>query len=189
MARVVRDETYFAPYDPVKIRLIELAASATVSIHIDIYGLTMVELIDVLIARHNAGLLVSVVADHSQAEGTAEKPQLQRLVDAGIPLVITTSSRGAIDHSKYLIVDGDLGPLHDSSCVGFGSFNFSASASLQDNTFSIRNDPGLVAIFMANWQQDHDFGVDRHPDWQLSPTVAASSRPLPSQPASLGAQA
>jgi phosphatidylserine/phosphatidylglycerophosphate/cardiolipin synthase-like enzyme len=141
--------------------LVALANEATTSIHIDVYGFTYVPLMDVLIAKHQAGVTVNVVADHSQAEGTAELPQLQRLVSAGIEVLIGVSSRGGIDHSKYLVVDDRV--------VGFGSFNFSLSAESQDNTFSIRSDAGLVAAFLANWQKVHDDASGKHPEWQLKP--------------------
>lgn len=162
MSVLIRDETYFAPYDDVSGALVRLAGEASRSIHIDVYGFTYVPLMDELIAAHKAGVAVNVVADHSQAEGTAEKPQLQRLVDAGIDVLIGTSSRGAIDHSKYIVIDGAI--------VGFGSFNFSASAESQDNTFSIRSDAGLVAAFLANWQRVHDDAYGKHPEWQLVKT-------------------
>lgn len=175
MPVIVKDETHFAPYDDVASVLLALAHQATESIHIDIYGFTYGPLMDELIAAHQRGIHVRVVADHTQAEGTAEKPQLQRLVNAGIEILVGTSSRGAIDHSKYLIVDGDLGPQAPESCVGFGSFNFSESARAQDNTFSVRSDAGLVAAFLANWQRVHDDAAGKHPEWQLAPTPAPSA--------------
>jgi phosphatidylserine/phosphatidylglycerophosphate/cardiolipin synthase-like enzyme len=156
------DLTYFAPYDDVEQALVGLVNGATTSIHIDIYGLTYAPLMDALIAAHQRGVTVNVVADHSQAEGTAERPQLQRLVDAGIAVLVGTSSRGAIDHSKYVVVDISL--------VGFGSFNFSASAQLQDNTFSVRSDAGLVQAFLSNWTHVHDDAAGKHPEWQVQPS-------------------
>lgn len=168
MPAIVRDATFFAPYDDVASQLVALAHSATSSIHIDIYGFTYGPLMDALITAHQRGVNVHVVADHSQAEGTAERPAIQRLVDAGIDVLITVSSRGAIDHSKYLLVDAELGIAAPQSAVGFGSFNFSESATKQDNTFSVRNDAQLVAAFLANWQQVHDDGVGKHPEWQVA---------------------
>lgn len=162
MPVIVRDETHFAPYDDPASVIVALAESATASIHIDIYGFTYGPLMDALIASHQGGVTINIVADHTQAEGLAEKPQLQRLVDAGIDVLIGTSSRGAIDHSKYLVVDREV--------VGFGSFNFSDSARAQDNTFSVRSDAGLVAAFLANWQRVHDDAAGKHPEWQLSPS-------------------
>ena len=171
MAVLVRDETHFAPYDDPASVIVALAESATASIHIDIYGFTYGPLVDALIARHAAGVRVNVVADHTQAEGRAERPALQRLVDAGIDVLVGTSSRGAIDHSKYLVIDGELGAAAPESCVGFGSFNFSESARAQDNTFSVRSDAGLVAAFLANWQRVHDDAAGKHPEWQVQPSA------------------
>jgi phosphatidylserine/phosphatidylglycerophosphate/cardiolipin synthase-like enzyme len=160
--------TTFAPYDvpdPAQ-HILELVNDAHEQIRIDIYGFTWPPLMDALIAAHARGVDVSIVADHTQAEGTAEKPQLQRLVDAGIPVLIGTSSRGAIDHSKYVIVDG--------ATVGFGSFNFSASALAQDNTFTETNDSAMVATFLANWMRVYSDATGKHPDWQLSASAAVS---------------
>lgn len=164
----VRDETYFAPYDDPGAVLVSLVESATASIHIDIYGFTYGPLMDALIAAHARGVSVSVVADHTQAEGRAERPQLERLVAAGIDVLVGTSSRGAIDHSKYIVVDADLGVASPDSVVAYGSFNFSESARAQDNTFSVRSDAGLVSAFLANWQRVHDDAVGKHPEWQIS---------------------
>jgi phosphatidylserine/phosphatidylglycerophosphate/cardiolipin synthase-like enzyme len=171
---LVTDATYFAPYDDVSDVLVSLAKSATTSIHLDIYGLTFGPLIDALIERDAAGVHVNIVADHSQAMGTTEKPQLQRLCDAGIDLLVGVSARGGIDHSKYIVVDGELGAADPASCVGFGSFNFSLSAESQDNTFSVRSDAGLVSAFLANWQRVHDDAAGRHPEWQPIPSTNAS---------------
>jgi phosphatidylserine/phosphatidylglycerophosphate/cardiolipin synthase-like enzyme len=174
MPIVIRDETHFAPYDDPAQVIVDLADSATKSIHIDIYGFTYAPLMDALIAAHQHGVAVNIVADHTQAAGPAERVQLQRLVDAGIDVLVGTSSRGAIDHSKYIIIDAELGPSDPLACVGFGSFNFSESARAQDNTFSVRNDGGLVAAFLANWQRVHDDAFDKHPEWQVTPSIGGS---------------
>lgn len=154
-------KTVFAPYDdpdPAQL-LVDNVNGARSEILIDIYGFTYGPLMDALIAAHARGVAVHIVADHTQAEGLAEKPQLQRLVDAGIDLVIGTSSRGGIDHSKYLVADRAI--------VCFGSFNFSESALAQDNTVTETNDGMMVAVFAANWQRVHDDAAGKHPEWQL----------------------
>lgn len=173
MPVIIRDETHFAPYDDPASVIVDLADSATASIHIDIYGFTYGPLMDALIAAHNHGIHVNIVADHTQATGPAERAELQRLVDAGIDVLVGTSSRGAIDHSKYIIIDAELGIASPVSCVGFGSFNFSDSARAQDNTFSVRNDAGLVAAFLANWTQVHTDAYGKHPEWQVMPSAPA----------------
>jgi phosphatidylserine/phosphatidylglycerophosphate/cardiolipin synthase-like enzyme len=158
--------TSFAPYDepdPATM-ILGMVNAATNEVLIDIYGFTYVPLMDALIAAHQRSVAVRVIADHSQAEGKYELPQLQRLVNAGIPVLITVSARGNIDHSKYLVVD--------RAAVGFGSFNFSQSALAQDNTFTETNDIAMVQRFVANWQQVYDDGVGKHPDWQLKRSAA-----------------
>jgi phosphatidylserine/phosphatidylglycerophosphate/cardiolipin synthase-like enzyme len=157
--------TTFAPYDvpdPAQ-HILSLVGSATSEILIDIYGFTWQPLMDALIAAFARGVSVRIVADHTQAEGRAEKPQLQRLVNAGLEVLIGTSSRGAIDHSKYLVVD--------KTVVGFGSFNFSTSALAQDNTFTETNDANMVPVFIANWQRVYNDAVRKHPEWQLQKEV------------------
>ena len=155
-------KTVFAPYDdpdPAN-ELVNLVANAASEVLIDIYGFTYGPLMDALIAAHQRGISVHIVADHSQAEGTAEKPELERLAKAGIDLVIGVSARGGIDHSKYIVVDGRT--------VIFGSFNFSQSALSQDNTVTITNDGMMVAVFRANWQRVHDDAAGKHPEWQIA---------------------
>ena len=171
-------KTVFAPYDDPDpaTELVNGVASATSEVLIDIYGFTYVPLMDALIAAHARKVTVRIVADHTQAEGTAEHPQLQRLVDAGIDLTIGVSSRGGIDHSKYIVID--------QATVIFGSFNFSESALSQDNTVTVTNDLAMVARFVANWQQVYHDAAERHPEWQLTPapqgSSSSSSSPTPS---------
>lgn len=165
-------KTVFAPYDdpdPAN-ELVNGVAASTSEIKIDIYGFTYRPLMDALIAAHSRHEGVHIVADHTQAEGTAEKPELQRLVDAGIDLVVGTSSRGGIDHSKYIVIDGKT--------VIFGSFNFSQSALAQDNTVTITNDGAMVTTFLANWQRVHDDAAGKHPEWQLSPSASQPVVPV-----------
>ena len=162
-------KTTFAPYDnpdPAQ-HILTLVSAATQEILIDIYGFTWPPLMNALVAAYHRGVKVRIVADHTQAEGTAEKPQLQALVDAGLDVLIGTSSRGAINHSKYVIVDGTV--------VGWGSFNFSQSALAQDNTFTETNDANMVAVFRENWQRVHDDAFGRHPEWQLAPSTIGGS--------------
>ena len=158
----ITDQTHFAPSDDVVPVLVGLINSATSQIRIAIYSIDHTDVIDALLAAVARGVAVSILADHSQSEGTYERPQLQRLVDGGCSLVIGESSDGQILHSKYVVID--------SSLVGFGSFNFTFSAQKEDNTFSVRSDAALVGAFTANWQGMSDYltGPGLHVDWQIT---------------------
>jgi hypothetical protein len=171
---LIVDETHISPEDDVESRLLALVGAAASSVRLNIYGFSYVPLIDLLIQKHQAGVLVIVVCDHTQAEGTYEKPQLQRLVDAGIEVVITTSPTGAIDHEKVVLTDTEV----PAALTGFGSYNFTASAEKERNTFSVRSDAALIAQFLANWQASYEYGKAHHPEWQLTPS--GNGPPTPS---------
>lgn len=158
---------FFSPGEDVRDQAIVFIRSARSSVHLNVYGLADPLVVDALIERHGSGCVVAVVCDHTQAEGPADKVQLQRCVDAGIEVVITTSPTGAIDHEKVIIVDVVNGVLHDSSAAWWGSYNLSQSAQKQRNYGERDNDPGMVAKFWADWQASHDYGVAHHPEWQL----------------------
>ncbi len=73
--------------------------------YITAYGFTLQPMIDQFLANHEAGDPLHIYLDHSQASGTAEKPQVQRLVDAGIEVTIGTSPEGSrfICHTKGIV--------------------------------------------------------------------------------------
>ena len=62
----------------------------------------------------------------SRSRGPAGKAALTTLIDYGVDVVIGTAPSGNILHSKYLLGKS-------SSSVFSGSYNFSASAAVQDN--------------------------------------------------------
>lgn len=174
MSPVVRSRTlWFSPGDDARDQLVAFIRQARRSVHLNVYGLADPEVTDALLDRHAAGAVVSVVCDHTQASGPADRAQLQRLVDAGVELVITTSPTGAIDHEKVALIDVVDGVMADTSAVWYGSYNFSQSAQKQRNYGEADNDPSVVARFWSDWQASHDFGVAHHPEWQLAPQVPA----------------
>lgn len=77
------------------------------SIQMAVYSFHMPKLVEVLIAKHRAGVTVRLILDHTQARGRAEKAEIETLVAAGVDVVVGTSSRhGQIMHNKFTIVDG-----------------------------------------------------------------------------------
>lgn len=127
-----------APRDDTKSAFLDLLSAAERSITIAIYGCTLAEAIDVLIGKHYTGVAVRVLLDHTQACGTAERAQVARLAAAGVPHWIGTSPKAhQILHSKITVVDGEL--------VESGSWNYSASAADQFNTFVLERSPDAAA--------------------------------------------
>lgn len=168
----------FSPEDDVKAALDRLPNTATVSLDIEIYGLTDMVLIQNVLTFAQQGGHVRVMNDRSQSAGKADKAALQALADAGavlaadrnaqgsIAVKVVESTHGAIDHQKVAIVDGEKGALDDSSSVWYGSYNFSDSAQRQDNTAVWTNDPGEVATFQAKFDRDWSKNPCK-PEWQI----------------------
>lgn len=147
--------TLFSPRDDTTGAFLALLRAAKQSALISIYGFTLAEAADVLIAKHQAGVSVRILFDHTQACGPSERAQVARLAAAGVPHWIGTSPKaGQILHSKVTVVDGVL--------TETGSWNYSASASKEFNTLVLAKDPqggakltAYVETLIA-WVQEHD---------------------------------
>ncbi len=173
MAVIRYRHTLYTPGDDVKSTLDGLPRSAGKSIDCEIYGLTDVVLIGELIEAAKRGVHVRVNNDRTQSAGPADKAALRMLVDAGLPSIevkVTESERGAIDHLKLLILDGEDGAMANSSAVAYGSYNFSSNAALQDNVFVLTNDPGEVAQAMQKFDHDWAHNIQK-PEWQIQPSA------------------
>lgn len=137
----------FSPFDETTEPFLALVQSAKQSIFVVIYGFTLSALVDDLIAKHQAGVEIGIILDHTQSAGTAEKVQVQRLLDAGVSFLIGTSpDAGNIIHSKFVVVDG--------RDVETGSWNFSASAARQSNNMLlIKGHPDVAAIYLRHYDR------------------------------------
>ena len=132
---------YVSPFHDIKTAYLSFLRTAQKSIHVSIFGFHVPELTDELIAAHRRGLTVDCIFDHGQAEGKAELPELKRLVDAGVPILIGTSFvEGQLLHAKVTVVDEEW--------VEQGSWNYSESATKQLNTAEIIHHAGLAQSFL-----------------------------------------
>ena len=137
-------KTIFAPYEDTTGAFLDFIKSAKKSITVLIYGWHLPAMTDALIAKHQAGVKVALILDHTQAEGKAEAGEVQRLVDAGIPFLVGTSPvHHQILHSKFTVVDG--------KAVEVGSWNYSTSASQQSNTLTFIESKAYAKTFMQHW--------------------------------------
>lgn len=151
-------QTYFSPDDDTQQVFLDLLSQAHQTIHIAIYSWHLPIAMDAVKAAIARGVKVYLLMDHSQSTGHYEAPEVQGLVDLGAVVVIGTSRLHAILHDKYVVVDG----LHVLS----GSWNFSLSASKEANFLTVVSNPEFAALFMANWQRQHDWIVAHEPQWQ-----------------------
>ena len=163
-------QTLFAPFDDTTAAFLDFITSAKRSVHVVIYGCHLPRFTDLLIAKHQAGQTISIILDHTQAEGKAESGEVARLVAAGVPLLIGTSPiHHQILHSKFAVVDEES--------VEFGSWNYSLSASQQSNTMSFVRDKGYAADFLRHHDRIRSFIVMHEMTLQpagATPAAAAS---------------
>jgi len=110
--------------------LTDLIAKAKHKIHIAIFMFTDRTIADALIAAHARGVEVRIVCDQMEAATTSMKIELDRLVQNGIDVKITTKQK-ALMHNKMMVVDDRY--------VATGSYNWTLRA--QKN-----NDENLVII-------------------------------------------
>lgn len=142
-------QTFFTPYDDAQTPLINLLQSATKSIRIADYSFNLMPVVDILIEKYKAGVDVQLVLDSSQARGKSEVPEVTKLKEAGVPMVVGTSDKGKIMHLKVAIVDDAI--------VGSGSYNFTGTAELEDNFFDVEHSLERAAAFTAYWQRVSDY--------------------------------
>ena len=121
--------TLFSPDDDTQAAFLQFIQGAQSHLRIAIYGMHLPPLIYDLLALHKAGKDIAIVCDHTQAEGKYEHPEIQQLIDAGVPIIIGTSEKHMIMHHKFAV--------RDKESVLSGSWNFSVSASKESNYFDI----------------------------------------------------
>lgn len=167
----VQVRTLFSPFDDTEGEFLKFINSAQHSVYCVIYGYHLPRLSDALIAKHAAGLSVNLILDHSQERGRAEQQEVQRLVNAGMGLLVGTSPVvGNIIHSKFTVID--------EQSVEFGSWNYSTSASKQSNTVSIIQDKTYARAFLDHYHRLHGF-IALH-QMQYEPTNATVAADAPS---------
>ena len=142
------------------------------------YGFTLQPMIDQFLANHAAGDPLHIYLDHSQASGMAEKPQVQRLVDAGIEVTIGTSPEGSqfICHTKGIVC------LDPAPWCWEGSVNFSVRGWHQLNTAMSFSSKDWAKNFVDQFKQIRQFAWDYERVFQLMPKPPSGVRPNPNPP-------
>ena len=137
-------EVAFAPFDDPGAVLLDELDRARDTVHLAVFNVTDDELIDRLIAAHDAGVEVRVVFD-----GRKLRPWYDwyrgddRLIAAGVPVLGAFRPEGAM-HDKIAIFDGRR--------VATGSFNWEPEARRDNHeAMFLTGDPELVAAYAARW--------------------------------------
>jgi phosphatidylserine/phosphatidylglycerophosphate/cardiolipin synthase-like enzyme len=136
-------EIGFSPSGSAQELVLRAIRGARHSIHMAAYSFTSKEIARALVDAHRSGIDVHVVLDDSQKSERYTGATF--LANAGIPT--RTSSRYAIMHNKFLVVDGKH--------VQTGSFNYTKSAQERnaENVIVLWNQPTIAATYDREWQR------------------------------------
>lgn len=141
LAQTPAVEVKFSPSRAAEQAIVNFIGEARKSVHVAAYSFTSKEIAQALLGAKRRGIDVRVVVDKSQRG--ERYTAVNFLANQGVPVRI--NSRYAIQHSKYIIVDG--------ASVQTGSFNFTASARDRnsENVLILRAMPAIASQYEANW--------------------------------------
>lgn len=108
------------------------------------YAFTSLPIARALVAAHQRGVKVAVVADATENQKSASKVKM--LADIGIPVKFDT--RLKMLHDKFMVLDG--------TAVQTGSFNYTKAAASDEhaeNACVFRHSPRMAATFTGAWQR------------------------------------
>ena len=145
------------------------------------YSFTLIPMIDEILKNNSVGRPYHIYLDLSQSTGTAEKPQLQRLVAGGVEVTVGTSPSGPnyITHTKGVVCD-DTPPL-----CWEGSVNFSQSGWLQVNTAMVFHSKPYRNAFVKQFDTLRNYAWTNERDKQLMkapPKGVTIGKPVPISP-------
>ncbi len=120
---------------PMEQELLDRINGASTSIDIAIYGFDRNSIRDALIAAHNRGVLVRVVADDDAYDKGSYHPYYAALEASGISVI--RDNRSSIMHNKFFIIDGNA--------VWTGSANQTDTGYTYNHNNSLVFDSSLMA--------------------------------------------
>ena len=138
-------EVRFSPEQGEEIlrRLTDTIRNAQERIYILIFSFTLDEIAEAIIEKHKEGLDVKVIMDKNQA--SSSRAVTEKLMKAGIPLVVKRGTKGGYMHIKALVAD---------DTVLTGSYNYSKSATNRnDENFFIIKDKNILQAHLAKFNQ------------------------------------
>jgi hypothetical protein len=127
------------------------------------YAFTLVPMIDDLIAAHNNGVPLHIFLDHTQSEGALQKPDVQRLIDAGVEVTIGTSPAG----TQYICHTKGVASNDNPVWCWEGSTNFSESAWSQVNTVMVFSSQEWYDNFVNQFEQIRQYAWTNEREFQM----------------------
>jgi phosphatidylserine/phosphatidylglycerophosphate/cardiolipin synthase-like enzyme len=130
--------------DPL-ITVLRAIDGAQATIRLQMYSLTLRDVVSALVRAKRRGVDVRVIVDRGQLrQDRNDSSRVEDLASAGVPVLV--DSVPGLMHNKIMIVDDET--------VLTGSFNYTSGAEHwnAENLLLLR-DPGLAAEYLRNWNQ------------------------------------
>jgi phosphatidylserine/phosphatidylglycerophosphate/cardiolipin synthase-like enzyme len=118
---------------------------ARTTIRIQMYSLTLQEIVSALVRAKRRGIDVRVIVDRGQLhQDRNDSLRVASLASAGVPVLVDTVP--GLMHDKVMVIDGDT--------VLTGSFNYTWGAEHWNaENLLVLHDPALAAEYLRNWNQ------------------------------------
>ncbi len=120
--------------------VISLFNQARNTVHVAIYSLTELDIVNAMIAAYKRGVKVAVVADATESKNANMAAMIKKLTQAGADVRLAVRQT-ALMHNKVGIFDGQT--------VCTGSFNWTTNAER-------RNDENLLVVDGADLAADYE---------------------------------
>lgn len=146
-----RIEVLFTPWDDAEGALLREIGEAQRSIRVQAFLITSRNIARALIAAHERGIAVRVLADREMV-AKGENSRVPDLHSAGIEVRLETRYTSA--HNKILLIDVEGN--HPVVITGSYNFTYSAQARNAENVLILRDNPALARAYLANWQRHGD---------------------------------
>lgn len=146
-----RIEALFTPWDDTEGALLREIGQARQSIRVQAFLITSRNIARALIAAHERGVAVRVLADREMV-AKGENSRVPDLHAAGIAVRLETLYASA--HNKILLIDVEGN--HPVVITGSYNFTYSAQARNAENVLILRDNPALARAYLANWRRHRD---------------------------------
>lgn len=125
--------------------VLRMIDGARTTIRVQIYALTLQEVVNALIRARQRGVDVRVIVDRGQLhQDRNDSFRVAALASAGVPVLV--DSVPGLMHNKVMIIDGEA--------VLTGSFNYTWGAEHWNaENLLVLHDPALAAEYLRNWNQ------------------------------------
>jgi phosphatidylserine/phosphatidylglycerophosphate/cardiolipin synthase-like enzyme len=145
--------------DPL-VTVLQAINGARTAIRVQIYSLTLQEVVSALVRAKRRGVDVRVIVDRGQLhQDRNDSFRIANLASAGVPVLVDTVP--GLMHNKLMVIDGET--------VLTGSFNYTWGAEHRNaENLLVVHDPALAAEYLRNWNQR---------EAQSQPLIASAAGP------------